>query len=938
MKPRIYKPTAKKEDFKTNGLGVLSDATRCDVTEEANGRYEVELEHPLESRFKPYFDNGFFIKAKPNDLEDYMIFEIKNVYEDTVNNNILVFGQTQTLKLGNREVQHVEIKSQDGKQAMNSIANGMDMKSDIELFSDISTVSSTTFEARNVLNCIAGEQGSMLQFWGGEIKHEPFKLSLLTRRGRDNVGTVRYGKDLNGLKIKLDWTSIITKVLPYADLQSDGDGQTKRIYGDSVDSPLIKNYPDVYASHIQFTEEQSVTDLESLNRVSKNYFTSINPNSDQPKIQIELEIEKLSDSEEAKEFAKLRNYGLFDTFKIRHKLYDIDIDSKITTVVYDSLNEKTKKIHAGDSRMSFFTKQNYDLQETIKGLSKKGYMSQFVDYVTQIISGNDGGHVIWWPKNRPTDLFFCDKPSLEEAKIVLRINKSGIGFSDKGWKGPFKTAWTLDGVLTLGEGKLILGSDELGKFLENTVNGLEFFNNKKSIGTIGNSAKPFPGIGNDGTDDTSKKALSILLKEGGEFFKIQGGKLTGIYVPNPEHFKKDGQDLIIANATNPKDGIIISTSGGTIGINGAEASSKPKAINMIAKGGLFLNGEEVFPGKGGTGGGSGGGNLGSREDYAKNMINDMFNADFEKMYASYLKFPRIRAWGLANRQSFDELNSIIMGQGVSPVFFWAYEYGEGYNSTTSFLNHFYIDSNLSAQQECRRTAQWVKETSLTSGSLAWYDAMYPYYTSPPDKQAVGNAYMADTKPGMIARVMLQGTAAATWAMFDPAALSGSVNGMQDYADPFEHQMSIIKTWQRPQTYIRPMKQYIVTSEFGWRNSPMGGGMEFHNAIDLANGGGSPIYASSGGTVVQAGAEYFGWYGNYVVIRHPDGLYTGYAHLSRIDISVGQQVNQGQQIGLEGATGPVTGPHLHFQFMKSYQNGWPVGGDADFINPRDYVQF
>ncbi|MFW7418693.1 phage replisome organizer N-terminal domain-containing protein [Vagococcus fluvialis] len=141
------------------------------------------------------------------------------------------------------------------------------------------------------------------------------------------------------------------------------------------------------------------------------------------------------------------------------------------------------------------------------------------------------------------------------------------------------------------------------------------------------------------------------------------------------------------------------------------------------------------------------------------------------------------------------------------------------------------------------------------------------------------------------------------------------------------------------SFVKPMKNYVVTSEFGWRESPMGGGMEFHNAIDLANGGSSPIYASGRGKVVTAGANFFGWYGNYVVIEHPDGLYTGYAHLSQIDVVVGQEVNQGQQIGLEGATGPVTGPHLHFQFMKNYSptNGWPTGGDADFINPREKVK-
>jgi phage minor structural protein len=444
MTPVLYEP--RETDFSHNGLGFLSDTTRCDVTEEANGKYELELEYPLLSRFSSYFDNGYQIKAKPNDQEEYHIFEIKNTYKDSVNNSILIYAQSRTYKLGNREVQHVEIKSKNGASAMASIEQGMDEPSDIKLYSDITTTSSTVFEARNVLNCIAGEQGSLLQYWGGEMKREPFKFSLLRRRGRDKVGTVRYGKDLQGLKIKFDWASIVTKVLPYADLQNDGDGTTKRIYGSPVLSELVKNYPDIYCRHIQFTEEQGVKDLASLNRVAKNYFKSINPDSDKPKISIELEIEKLTDSEEAKEFSKIKNYGLFDTFSVYHGLYDIEIDTKITSVVYDSLNEKNKSIHAGDARLAFYQQQNYELQETIKTLAKKGYMSEFVDYVTSIISGNDGGHVIWWPKNRPTDLFFCDQPELENAKQVLRINKSGVGFSSNGWKGPFGTAWTLDGI------------------------------------------------------------------------------------------------------------------------------------------------------------------------------------------------------------------------------------------------------------------------------------------------------------------------------------------------------------------------------------------------------------------------------------------------------------------------------------------------------------
>lgn len=550
LKPRIYKPTEK--DFSHNGLGIMIDTTRCDVTEEANGKYEVEIEHPLKSRFSDYFENGYQIKAKPNDQEDYHIFEIKNTYKDTINNSILIYGQSRTYKLGNREVQHVEIDSKNGAEVMAAIERGMDDACDVKLFSDIQTVSSTSFEARNVLNCIAGEQGSMLQYWGGEIKREPFKLSLLRRRGRDNVGTVRYGKDLNGLKIKFDWSAIVTKVLPYADLQDGEDGTSNRIYGNPVYSELLQNYPDIYAKHIQFTEDQGVKDLASLNRVAATYFTSMNPNADKPKIAIELEIEKLTDSEEAKEFSKIRNYGLFDTFTVYHKGYDIYIETKISSVIYDSLREKNKKIYAGDAQMAFYTKQNYELQETIKTLTKKGYMSDFVDYVTNLINGVEGGSVLQYPKNKPHTTYYMDTESRETAKDVIAINNQGIGFSRTGWLGPFVNAWSINGSLNadfIRAGKIraaifessfnsvgdllrmVSGTLQLWngnkKIMELTRKGLEFWNssgvNIGTIGTTDSAGNPFP----DAVTPTPLEDNSLVIRTEGDGKYILISSKTG---------------------------------------------------------------------------------------------------------------------------------------------------------------------------------------------------------------------------------------------------------------------------------------------------------------------------------------------------------------------------------------------------------------------------
>lgn len=106
----------------------------------------------------------------------------------------------------------------------------------------------------------------------------------------------------------------------------------------------------------------------------------------------------------------------------------------------------------------------------------------------------------------------------------------------------------------------------------------------------------------------------------------------------------------------------------------------------------------------------------------------------------------------------------------------------------------------------------------------------------------------------------------------------------------------------------------ITSRYGWRNGRM------HNGIDIWNEKrtGSVIRASLGGRVIKAG--YSNGYGNLVVVDHGNGWVTYYAHLSRITVSNGQVVSQGQSLGYMGQTGNATGVHLHFEV---HRNGRPV---------------
>ncbi|MNE99280.1 Murein DD-endopeptidase MepM [compost metagenome] len=91
------------------------------------------------------------------------------------------------------------------------------------------------------------------------------------------------------------------------------------------------------------------------------------------------------------------------------------------------------------------------------------------------------------------------------------------------------------------------------------------------------------------------------------------------------------------------------------------------------------------------------------------------------------------------------------------------------------------------------------------------------------------------------------------------------------------------------------------------------------------GHGSPIYAANNGVITEATSHYS--YGNYIVVNHNNGYYSLYAHMSRLNVKVGQVVGRGSVIGYMGSTGHSTGTHLHFEIWK----GKPMGGGYR-INP------
>lgn len=899
MIPVIFKPGEK--DFTTNGLGRLIDATRCEITEEANGKYELEMDYPAISRFSDYFENGYQIKAKPNDLEEYHIFEIKQTFKDTFTNSIVIYAQSRTYKLGNRQVRLVTVDNRNGAEAMRLIEQNMDEPCDIKLYSDINTASSTVFEARNVLNCIAGEQGSLLQYWGGEIKREPFKLSLLRRRGRDNVGTVRYGKDLKGLTIKFDWQSIVTKVLPFAELQSGADGTSQRIYGDAVKSEYINKYPDVYAQYVQFTEDQGVKDLSSLNKVAGKYFTTLYPGSDKPKVSIELEIEKLTDSEEAKEFAKMRNYNLFDTFTVYHKFYDIDIQTKVTGIVYDALAEKTIKITAGDIQVAFYKQQSQDFQEAIKTLTKKGYMSNFIDYITDLINGVKGGSILQYPKNRPHTLYFMDTDSTDTAKNVIAINNQGIGFSTTGWKGPFRNAWTIDGILNadfIRAGKirsdifetsfnaygdilrLVNGALQAWngktKIMELTKQGLEFWNGNSHIGSIGTKGNPFP--------DLRDVNGNLVVSDGNSLLLVADNPQKIIGLSN-----QSGAGHLITGLTQ----FFV---GNNFNFFGPKGSKSTITVDR-----LIVGGKEVIPGDGS------GGNDGD--------VPPELTTEKEKNAWAVWQF--LKSKGYSEQAAAGILGNMDQESGIMPDIDEGGG-GPGYGlvqwtspiageSGRAYVQRLLAQAGISGDYRNITTQLKLLDWHMHNGQYI-PSAAYPYSVA---------EFKALTDIG---------TATMTFeANFErPAVTHPERIPMAQYWYNLLKDLKPSKpTWMNP---VR--STYTITQEWdqiGWGTNVI------HGGIDIASvpaGTSPPVYVARSGTVETV--TYDGTGGNYVVVKHDDGYWTYYGHLDSVDLVVGEKVTTNSRVGIMGSTGLAKGIHLHFEVWK--------GGQWQRINPRDVINF
>lgn len=446
MIPILYPEN--ETDFVSNGIGGLSCATSCTVTEERNGSYELTMVYPVagwhfkEIRYKRY------IMAVPADGEKPQPFEIYSISKP-ISGKVTIKARHISYQLSYIVTLPGE-KEKTAETALQSLGDLATTDCPFDFSSDI--ITKGTFQnstPQSIRALLGGQAGSILDVFGGEYLFDGYKVKLLKNRGSTIPVSLEYGKNIIDLQQEENIASTYTAVIAFWKNQTT-TGEVKTVYGDLIKSANADNFPYVRTMALDVsTEYKTPPTKEQLTKRAETYVRENKIGV--PKVSVKVSFVALWQTEEYKNIEPLQRIHLCDTIKVVFRDLGIDSHAKVTKTTYNVLKDRYDSIEIGDSRTNLI--DTIASQTTAIKTEKKERSEWLWDATrraTEIIQGGIGGYVVIRPDEKtgyPEEILIMDQPDKDTAKNVIRMNKNGIGFSEgNGYKGPFQSAWTIDGT------------------------------------------------------------------------------------------------------------------------------------------------------------------------------------------------------------------------------------------------------------------------------------------------------------------------------------------------------------------------------------------------------------------------------------------------------------------------------------------------------------
>ena len=451
MIPILYKSDT--TNFATYGIGTLTDTISCEVTEERNGVYECVLKYPVTGVHFGEIKKERLIKAKPNDTSKPQAFRIYRI-TTPLNGIVTIYAQ------------HISYDLIGIPVPMCSTAPMMPQLLVDQLFASALVPHNFTFKTeyklpqrceiakpKNLRAVLGGSGGSVLDIWGGEFEWDNFDIIHRKERGANNGVVIEYGKNLTKLEQDSDISEVYTDLLPFA-VSTDEEGvetvvtlyeQTLPITKTTLTQKkiLIKDFTD------SFEEGENIHHNE-LRLKAKDYISNNPLGIETPALTISF----AALWKQPEYPAILERVSLCDTVTVKHTDYGISVKQKVIKTVYDSLLEKYISITLGAAKSNFINEVSSTkaaMETVTKTVDRMPTLvNAAINNATKLITGQKGGYVILngdSDTSMPYELLVLDQPNIADAVNVWRWNVGGLGFSSKGYNGPYETAITADGQI-----------------------------------------------------------------------------------------------------------------------------------------------------------------------------------------------------------------------------------------------------------------------------------------------------------------------------------------------------------------------------------------------------------------------------------------------------------------------------------------------------------
>lgn len=435
MKPILFPSTA--TEFKTQGLGVLTDAISCTVTEERNGAFELTMQYPDTGVHFDEITDRCIIYAIPSPYRAPQPFRIYRITRP-MDGIIMVYAQHITYDLSGVPLN--PFTAINAPDALSKLSLNAAVDSPFTFWTDKATVASfavsTPSSTRSVLG---GSSGSILDVYGGEYEWDGFTVRLYGHRGYDNGVVISYGKNLTDIEQDRNISNVATGIYPY---WTNAEGALVTC------DPKIVNAPGTYdftrVVPVDFSNDFETQPTPAQLRARAEKYVEDNKIGI-PKTSITASFVQLEQFPEYEDLALLEKCDLCDTVTIRYPQLGVEAKAEIVKIETDVLLERYNSVEIGDVRTNI-ADTIVGQQQEIKQKPSETYLREAVLALTETILGASGGAVRLLDTNNdgmPDTLYIADDPDPTKARNVWRFNHEGWGASDSGYNGPFSYGATL---------------------------------------------------------------------------------------------------------------------------------------------------------------------------------------------------------------------------------------------------------------------------------------------------------------------------------------------------------------------------------------------------------------------------------------------------------------------------------------------------------------